>query len=110
MSSKLTIRCISWRQFCKSTVRGFATIQIVELRMTMREVVIHERNGKTWAQPPSRPWMKEGQVVRGEDGKVQYSPLFEFDNGAVRTAFSDAVIRAVLTYDPHALECREASP
>jgi|SRR5262245_43890719 len=109
MSGKLSIRCVGWRHLCKNTLRGFATIQVAELRMTMREVAVHEQNGKTWAQPPSRPWVKEGQLVRGQDGKVQYSPLFEFDNGAVRAAFSDAVVRAVLTFDAHALECGAAA-
>jgi len=103
---KLTIRCIGWRPFCRNTLRGFAAIQIAELRMTMREVAVHEQNGRTWAQPPARPWVKEGQLVRGDDGEVQYSPLFEFDDGKVRHAFSDAVIRAVLRFDEHALQCR----
>jgi len=109
MSGKLTVRCVGWRQLCKNTLRGFATIQIAELRMTICEVAIHKKNGKLWAQPPSRPWVKEGQLVRGEDGKVQYSPLFEFDNGAVRAAFSDVVVRAVIEFDALALESGAAA-
>ena len=107
--SKLTIRCIGWRQLCRNTLRGFATIQIAELHMTMREVAVHEQNGKTWAQPPARPWVKGGQLVTDENGKVQYSPLFEFDSAAVRNAFSTAVISALLVFDEHALECRESA-
>src|SRR5215831_15646462 len=99
MSGRFTIRCIGWRQFCRNTLRGFCAIQIVELRMTMREVAVHEQNGKTWAQPPARPWVKGGQLVTDENGKVQYSPLFEFDSGAVRNAFSEAVVNALLAYD-----------
>jgi hypothetical protein len=75
--------------------------------MTMREVAIHQKNSKAWAQPPSRPWVKDGRVVTDDVGKMQYSPISEFDSAAVRAAFSDAVIRAVLAFDPHALECRD---
>lgn len=70
---------------------------------------MHEKNGKAWAQLPSRPWLRNGQVVTDDEGKVQYSLLFEFDSAAVRAAFSDAVVRAVLAFDPRALECREAA-
>jgi hypothetical protein len=84
-------------------------IRVNEMRFVVREIAVHEKNGKAWAQLSSRPWIKDGQVVTGDDGKTKYSPLFEFDTDAVRTAFSDAVIRAVLAFDPHALECREAA-
>jgi hypothetical protein len=109
-TGKLTIRCTAWRQLRKNSLRGFATIQIVELRMTMNEVGVHQRNGKSWAQPPSRPWIsKEGQLIRGDDGKIRYAPLFEFDSAEVRAAFSAAVIRAVTAFDPHALESGAAT-
>jgi hypothetical protein len=107
MSAKLTVRCLSWRPLCRNTLRGFATVKVEEMRLAFHEVGVHEQNGKAWAQLPSRPWAKDGQLVRGDDGKVKYQPLHEFDTGAVRSAFSDAVVRVVLAYDPNALRCRE---
>ena len=50
MSSKFTIE---WRSFARNTLKGFATIWIVELRMVMHEVAVHEKSGKAWAQPPA---------------------------------------------------------
>jgi hypothetical protein len=58
---------------------------------------------------PARPWVKDGQVVTDEDGKAKYTPLFEFDSAAVRTAFSDAAVAAVLRFDARALQCRESA-
>jgi hypothetical protein len=107
MREKLSIICTDLRPLCKNTLRGFATIQIAELRMTMSEIAIHAKGDRAWAQPPARPWIKNGQVVRDDNGRIQYSPIIEFDTGAVRTAFSDAVIRAVPEFDEHALECRD---
>jgi hypothetical protein len=46
----------------------------------------------------------QGWPVTGDDGKVKYQNLFEFDNAAVRAAFSDAVVRAVRAFAPEALE------
>lgn len=105
--SKISLTCTDFRPLRRNTLRGFATIQIAHLRTTMREVAIHDRDGKTWAQPPSRPWTKNGQLFIGNDGKTRYSPLFEFDSPAVRGAFSDAVIRAIRQFAPSTLEHRE---
>ena len=109
MSDKLTLTCIGFRPFCKNILRGFADVRIEQMRLVLHELAIYEKNGKAWAQLPSRPWVKDGQVVTDDDGKPKYTPLFEFDSAAVRTAFSDAVIRALLEHDRRALECRESA-
>jgi hypothetical protein len=88
-------------------LRGFAKVRVEELRLTICDVAIHQKGDITWAQPPSRPWVRDGELVIGDDGKVQYSPILEFDNAAVRTAFSRAVVSAVLACDPHTLACPE---
>jgi len=51
-----------------------------------------------------RPWVKDGSVVSGDDGKPKYFPVLEFDSVPVRDAFSVAVVRALLEFDPHALD------
>jgi hypothetical protein len=109
MTGKLTVRCVGWRPLRRNTLRGFATVKIEEMRLAVHSVAVHEKNGKAWAQLPSQQWIKDGAHVKGDDGKPQYSPLFEFDTSAVRAAFSDAVIRAVLAYDQRALECGESA-
>lgn len=108
MTAKLTVRCIAWRPLHKNTLRGFADICIVEMRMTIREVAVHAQGPKAWAQPPARPWIQGGELVR-EAGKIQYSPILEFDGAAVRAAFSAAVVRAVRDYDPRALDVEAAA-
>jgi hypothetical protein len=109
VSEKLTVRCLDFKPLCRNTLRGFAVVKVEQMRLVMREVAIHSKGDKAWAQLPSRPWIKNGQVVTNDEGKVQYSPLFEFDCGEVRTAFSNAVIAALLEFDPSALECRESA-
>ena len=96
--SKLTITCADWRPMRKNTLLGFARIRIAEMRLVIHDVAVHEKNGILWAQPPSKPWLKDGALITGEGGKVQYSPIFEFDGREVREAFSRAVVNAVLAY------------
>lgn len=109
MSEKLSITCIGFRPCCRNTLRGFADVRIEQMHLILHELAVHEKNGKAWAQLPSRPWVKDGQVITDDAGRVKYTPLFEFDSAAVRTAFSDAVIRALLVHDRRALECRESA-
>jgi hypothetical protein len=107
MASKLNLECVSWRQLCMGSLRGFATIKVLEMRISFREVALHERGRRSWAQLPSRPWQRDGQLVAGDDGKIRYQALFDFDDDRVRRAFSDACVRAVLDRYPSALQCRE---
>lgn len=73
------------------------------MRLTIHEVAIHTKGGKSWAQLPARPWVKDGSVVTADDGKTIYMPMLEFDSAAVRTAFSTAAIAALLRFRPDAL-------
>lgn len=107
--NKLTLTCISFQPLCRKSLRGFADIRVEQMRLTFLEIAIHERDGRAWAQLPSKPWVKDGCVVTDEDGKAKYTQLFQFDSAAVRNAFSDAAIAAVLRYDARALQCRGAA-
>ena len=98
----MKITCQDWRALQRNTLLGFATINIKELRLTIRDVAIHEKNGQRWAQPPAKPQIKNGALVTDAAGKLQYSPVLEFDSRAVRDAFSRAVVAAVLEREPAA--------
>jgi DNA phosphorothioation-dependent restriction protein DptG len=98
---KLSIEVVGFKKFQKGTLRGFCDIVIRELRLKVHEVALHQKNEARWAAMPSKPWLlKDGVAVRGDDGKIQYSQLFEFETREVRDAFSREVWRAVLEYDP----------
>jgi hypothetical protein len=88
---------------CRHSLRGFAKIRTAEFKFVLHDVAIHEKNGRAWAAPPSRPWARDGALVMGDDGNVRYSRILEIEGREVRDAFSDAVIRAVLDRHPDAL-------
>ena len=107
--SKLTITCRGFYPLHRGTLRGFAEIRINELRLTIRDVVVHEKNGKRWAQLPAKPQVRDGELVHHEHGKIQYFHLMNFDSRAVSDAFSAAVIAALLEFAPAAFEKEEAT-
>jgi hypothetical protein len=106
--SKLAVTCEGWRSLQRNTLRGFATIHIDELALTIHDVAVHAKGPTAWAALPARPWVKGTEVVTDANGKIQYSPILEFGSKEVRDAFSAAVIRAVRDRFPDALALEEA--
>jgi hypothetical protein len=100
---KLSIEVTAFKRFDRGTLRGFCDVVIRELRLKVHEVAVHEKGDSRWAAMPSKPWLKDGVAIRGEDGKIQYSQLFEFEAREVRYAFSREVWRALLEFDPGAV-------
>jgi hypothetical protein len=99
----LTIECEDFRPFAKNTLRGFAVVSIKELRLKIKDIAIHVKNGSQWAALPAKPLIKDGAVVT-KDGKAQYQHILEFADRPTSDAFSRAVVNAVLKLNPRALE------
>jgi hypothetical protein len=104
MTDKLTVSCLEFRPLHRNTLVGFATITIAELKLEVRDIAIHEKNGNRWAQLPAKPRVRDGALVKGDGGKVQYVPIMAFASRAVSDAFSAAVIEAVLALYPEAFD------
>jgi hypothetical protein len=104
--AKMTLTCESFKPLRRNTLYGFAEILIGELRLTVKDVAIHEKNGRSWAQLPSKPLIsKDGVALKDETtGKVRYVPIMQFTGREVADAFSEAVIKAVLEVSPDAFD------
>jgi hypothetical protein len=99
---KLTVVCEAWKTYRKNTLKGFATIKLVELDLSISDIGLHTSHGKAWAALPSKARVKDGRHV-SEAGKFAYDNIFKFGREEVRRAFSDRVVEAVARFDPHAL-------
>jgi hypothetical protein len=99
---KQRVSCASWRRMRRNTLVGFANIRLNDIRLTIKDIAIHERDGRCWAQLPAKPQLRDGIGVKDETGKLQYFPVLEFDSRAVADAFAAAVIAAVRELDPEA--------
>ena len=109
--SKFAISCTAFQPHRRNTLHGFATIHLSALRLTIKDVAIHQHvNGATWAQLPSKPQIDSSGVVhRNAAGKIQYNAIMEFGDAGTRNAFSQAVVRAVLEHRPDALDTTAAA-
>jgi hypothetical protein len=85
----------------QSLVIGY--ISRVETKtIIFRDIVVRRRNGILYAAPPSRPVLgPDGkQLFDQETGKPMRSALISFPTPALRDAFSESVIRALLLVHP----------
>lgn len=101
--SRFSIDCIAFKALHKNSLIGFADIVIRELHLTIHDVSLHTKGAAKWASPPGKPRIKDGAVLTGDDGKVLYSPVLEFEDRATRDAFSAAVWHAVERFAPEAV-------
>lgn len=106
------LRCVAYRPMCRGSLRGFASIAFylgdaAGPKFILHSIGIHtHENGANYAAPPSQAVIRDGAAVKDPaTGKVTYGPpLLEFSNKDARRSWSDAVVRAVLAYDPNALQ------
>src|SRR4051794_24645726 len=84
-----------WRPFTKNTLRGFATVELPK-GLTISDISVHLRHGKSWASLPSRPQPKSDGTARRDDaGKIAYAPVLKWRDRGLADRFSDAVVQAV---------------
>ena len=95
----MAIEVLEWRAVPRNTLLGFAKIRVPEWRMTFDGVAVHEKDGRRWAQLPSRPVLDgDRELVKESDGKIKYAPVMEFDDREISNRFSAAVCKAVEHY------------
>jgi hypothetical protein len=102
--SKLALTCDDWKALRKNTLLGFATIKIEATRLTIKDIAVHEKGDRRWAQLPAKPQLKDGRAVTDTSGKAQYVPIMSFDSRDVADAFSAAVVKAILEHEPRAFD------
>lgn len=102
--AKLTCTCLEFKPLVRNTLRGFACIKIEEMQMEIKDITVHEKNGKRWAALPSKPQIRDRAVLVGDDDKILYAPVMAFTSRAVADAFSATVVKAVLQLFPDAFD------
>ena len=101
--TKMTVTCTGFRPMQRNTLQGFATLRIPDICLTIHDVAVHQKNASRWVQLPSKPQVdKNGNLIKDSSGKTRYSVLFEFDNDAVRKAFSARACAAIAEAEPDA--------
>jgi hypothetical protein len=77
-------------------LRGFADLWLRTARLNIHGCAVHEKNDRRWVQLPARPQLdKDHNLVRGEDGRVQYAKVIDFDSREVADRFNAAALKAI---------------
>lgn len=92
---KLAVEVVEWKAMERNTLRGFVTIRVPAMRLTIKDLTAHEQGDKRWVGLPGKAQIDRDQNVVRKDGKVQYSPVLAFDTKEVAEAFGGAVLRAL---------------
>jgi hypothetical protein len=101
----MAIICEKWTPRRTNTLRGFADVLLTQTYLRIRDVAVHEKDGRRWVSLPARPMIdRDGAVLRDEQGKTRYAPILEFTDREASDEFSRACIAAVLAQFPGALD------
>ncbi len=94
--SKFTVECVEFKPLEAEHSMRLCDGQGHELRLVLHDVTLHQKGDSRWASLPSKPLIKDGVAITDDRGKVAYAPVISFEGSAVRDAFSQRVIEAVL--------------
>jgi hypothetical protein len=91
------ITATDWRTVTKSSLRGFAVLELSPSGLVLRDCALHERDGKRWISLPSRPQLDAaGQHRKGPaTGKALWLPVVEIKGKAERERFQAAALAAI---------------
>lgn len=99
------LRLVGFRAVKKGSLRGFATVELPVIGLTIRDCPVHEVGQKTWASLPARPQVDSaGRLVRDAAGKASYAAILEWRDRKLRDHFSRRVAEAVRAQHPSAFD------
>lgn len=88
------MKCLRWKALERGAMLGFADLQL-DNGMVLLGCTLLQSNGRRWCNPPSRPQLDSDKKLTFEGGKLLYSPIIEFTDKALRSAWSDAAVAAI---------------
>jgi hypothetical protein len=83
----MAIEVVSFKPFQKNTLQGFATIRMSNIGLEVRDVCLHQKDGRRWIQLPSKAYEK--------DGKTLWSYILDFYDKARGEQFQQATLVAL---------------
>ncbi len=90
------VEIVNWKAFERGTLQGFADIRLPTVKLTLYGCAVHQKNGRRWVQTPSKPQLDaDRNLVKDEQGKIQYWPAAKFDDRDVGDRFSEAALAAL---------------
>jgi len=86
------IEIVEFRAYVKNTLQGFLTVRVPS-GWEIRDITLHEKNGKRWISMPAKSYKKE-------DGTEAWVLIVRLPDQHRWEAFQNAVLRAMNDYRP----------
>jgi len=97
------MRLLEWRSMVRNTLRGFCVIELPS-GLVIRDVAVHEKAGKFWANLPARPMLDaDGKRLLNHGGRRQFAPMLGWRTRELADAFSEKVVFLIRATHPDAL-------
>ena len=93
-------KILDCRPMARNSLLAFAKVEFPS-GLIINDVTILKGERGPWASPPSKPMVgRDGTVMKGDDGKIRYTPTIEFSSKEIRNRWSDSVIEAMRAAHP----------
>ena len=79
------VEITKFRACNKNTLRGFLSVRMDKVGLEIRDISLHEKNGKQWLAMPSRPY-------DDSDGNRKYAFILDWFDSDRKTQFESAVL------------------
>lgn len=94
----------SWRPVVKNTLRGFASVRLPVgggTALIIKELSVHRKGDYVWVGFPAKPRISQGgQVMKDQDGKIQYDNLIQWTEKEHGDLFSARVVELIKQFHP----------
>ncbi|TIM37654.1 hypothetical protein [Mesorhizobium sp.] len=82
---------------------GFADVHVPAWRLKIFGCPVFDGAGRRWVSLPAKPQLdRDKRALTDANGKVVYNPTAAFDDKATADRFSEAVISALIAFNPDA--------
>jgi hypothetical protein len=89
------IEIVEFRPHQKNTLQGFLTLRMTSVGLEIRDVALHQQNGRRWLQLPSKPYQKP-------DGSQGWSYILHFYQKSCLERFQQVALKALDDFRRHA--------
>lgn len=84
----MNIKITSFDQYSGKTMQGFLAVRLTETGLEIRDIAVHQKNGKQWLQLPAKPYKKK-------DGGKGWSYILSFHKKEQYNRFQEATLKAL---------------
>ena len=86
----MSIEIVSYRKYEKNTPQGFLTVRMTNIGLEIRDLCIHQKNGKRWLSLPAK-----AVPSKESNDKPSYVAILEFYDKTYLEKFQSATLMAL---------------